>query len=324
MTRISEIQHSVAPEMAQLNHIIEQALHSDNAMMNAIVARYLDVKGKQLRPMLVLLSAKLLGTVNERVLNAGAAVELLHNASLIHDDVLDQSQLRRGRATINGVWDNHVAVLVGDFFVSNALACASRTGDYRVIGLMAGLGRDLSLGEVDQIDSARQRDLTEADYLRIIDKKTASLFTCCVEMGAIAGGAPDGRVEALKQWSRKLGLCFQIKDDTFDYFDDPRVGKPTGNDLLEGKITLPLIYALSLTNRPEHEAMHALARKPQLEPADITTLVEWAKECGGIDYAYDVMARLRDEAAAYLGAYGDNEVTRALADIFDFIIARDN
>ena len=322
MSRIAEIQQSIAPEMAQLNHIIESVLHSDNTMMNAIVSRYLGVKGKQLRPMLVILSAKLLGTVNEGVLNAGAAVELLHNASLIHDDVLDQSQMRRGRATINGVWDNHVAVLVGDFFVSNALACAAQTGNHRIIGIMAGLGRDLALGEVDQIDNARQRDLTEAGYLRIIDKKTASLFTCCVEMGAIAGGAPDGRVEPLRQWARKLGLCFQIKDDTFDYFDDPTVGKPTGNDLVEGKITLPLIYALSLTERRGHEAMRALVHKPELEPADITALVEWAKECGGIDYAYDVMRRLRDEAAGLLAGYGDNEVTRALCDIFDFIIAR--
>jgi octaprenyl-diphosphate synthase len=187
---------------------------------------------------------------------------------------------------------------------------------------MAGLGRDLSLGEVDQIDSARQRDLTEADYLRIIDKKTASLFTCCVEMGAIAGGAPDGRVEALKQWSRKLGLCFQIKDDTFDYYNDPIIGKPTGNDLREGKVTLPLIYALRRDDMPERDEMLALVRKESPDCEDIERLIDFAKRAGGIDYAYDTMVRLRDEATTILAPYQPDETVDQFREIFDYVIER--
>lgn len=308
--------------MAQLNDIIAVSLHSGNEMMNAIVTQYLASKGKQLRPMLVLLSAKLLGGTNEKVLYSGAAVELLHNASLIHDDVLDQSKLRRGKPTINSVWDNHVAVLVGDFFVSNALSCASYTGETAIMNIMANLGRDLALGEVEQINNARSRDISQDDYFSIIEKKTASLFTCCVEMGGIAAGASPEALKPVKQWAHLLGLCFQIKDDTFDYYDDKTVGKPTGNDLLEGKITLPLIYALSLPDAPEREPMHALIHKPELSPEDIAALVKWAKDCGGIEYAHTIMKQLRDRAATYLESYPQNEITQALRDVFDYIIAR--
>ena len=317
-----EIQHSIAPDLARLNDIIARSLHSDSALMNSIVERYLEVKGKQLRPMMVLLSARLFGGVNEAVLHAGAAVEMLHNASLIHDDVLDDSRVRRGVATINGLWDNHVAVLVGDFFVSTALSCAVRTGDATIVKVMAQLGADLSLGEINQIDNVRQHITTEAGYFDVISRKTASLFTCCVEMGGIAAGATSHRLQGIKQFAHLLGLCFQIKDDTFDYYHDPAVGKPTGNDLREGKITLPLIHALSLEDRPERAAMLELACRPQLDAGEIETLVQWAKDCGGIDYAFATMRRLRDEAMTHLAGYPAGDTVEMLASIFDYIITR--
>ena len=323
MKKLGEIQASVANELSQLNAIIETTLHSDTDLMNAIVTRYLQTKGKQLRPLLVLLSGKLFGGITEKVLYAGAAIEMLHNASLIHDDVIDEARERRGVETINSVWSNHVAVLVGDFFVTGALRCAVKTGDSRILESLAAMGGDLSMGEIAQYDNARTRNIDEKTYLTIIGKKTASLFESCVTVGGYATDAPDDKLNALRSYARLLGLCFQIKDDTFDYFDDHVVGKPTGNDLREGKITLPLIYALTRTDMAEHDEMCALAHKEQLACADIERLVEFAKRAGGIDYAYAKMEQLRAEADAMLDAhFAPSETIDAFKQIFHYIIQR--
>ena len=322
MATLDKIQGTIKAELAQLNGIITDTLRCNSPLTNHIVTEYLRTKGKQIRPILVLLSARLFGGVNDKVLCGGAAIELLHNASLIHDDVIDQSRERRGVATINSVWDNHVAVLVGDYFVSGALSCADRTADLRVLQSLAHMGADLALGELDQIDNARNRDITETDYMHIISRKTASLFDSCVEVGALCAGATQEQIEPLKRYAMLFGQCFQIKDDTFDYYDDDVIGKPTGNDLREGKITLPLIYALSLSDLPEHEEMHALAHKPELSDDEIARLVDFAKQHGGIDYAYKTMERLRDEALEQLKAYPESETLQAFRDIFNFIITR--
>lgn len=178
-------QHTIAPELRQLNERILLSLASSNRMMNGIVEEYLRTKGKQIRPIMVLLSARLLGTVTPKVISAAASVEMLHNASLIHDDVVDESKLRRNEPTVNGIWDNHIAVLVGDFFVSTALQLAMSTEDLRIVDSLARLGRLLSLGELDQIYNARFHRLDESAYFEIIGRKTASLFISCVEMGCI-------------------------------------------------------------------------------------------------------------------------------------------
>lgn len=323
MKELDQIKQLIGGELDELNAAIEQVLTSDNELMNSIVSNYLKTKGKQLRPMLVLLSAKMVGEINHNVITAGAAIEILHNASLIHDDVIDDSKQRRGVDTINGVWKNHVAVLVGDFFVSRALTCAVSTGDHDILKVLAALGSDLSLGEIDQYNTARNHIISEDAYFEIISKKTASLFTSCVEVGAMAAGVKGERINSVKEFARLLGLCFQIKDDTFDYFHNPVVGKPTGNDLREGKVTLPLIYALSLKDRPEHDHMLSLINQADYSDSDITCLVEWAKDCGGIDYAYDKMHQLCQRAECLLDEYGDNDTTRTLKAIFHYIIERD-
>ena len=322
MVKLDDIKQSLAADLRRLNAIIEDTLRSDTALMNSIVARYLATKGKQLRPMLTLLSGRIFGGVNDRVLHAGAAIEMLHNASLIHDDVIDQAQQRRGVETISSVWSNHVAVLVGDFFVTGALRCAVKAQEARVLEALAMMGGDLSLGEINQFANARSRDIDEATYMTIIGKKTASLFECCVAVGGYVNNALQHLLDALCQYARLLGLAFQIKDDTFDYYDDPAVGKPTGNDLREGKITLPLIYALSRADLPEHEAMQALAHKELLNTEDINQLVEFAKRAGGIDYAYDTMQRLRREADALLDTFPPSPDIDALRSIFKYIIDR--
>ena len=324
MVGLHEIKRRLQPELDRLNAMIRDTLQSDTELMNSIVEQYLCTKGKQLRPLLVLLSGQLFGGIDERVLYAGAAIEMLHNASLIHDDVIDQATERRGAPTISSVWSNHVAVLVGDFFVTGALRCAVKTGDNRILESLAMMGGDLSLGEINQYDNARTRHIDEQTYMNIIGKKTASLFESCVAVGGYARQAPDGALADLKRYARLLGLCFQIKDDTFDYFDDPVVGKPTGNDLREGKITLPLIYALRRTELPDQPRMQELARKEQLTAADIEMLVTFAKQAGGIDYAYATMERLRAEADGILERYMPNDTIDSFKQIFAYIIERKN
>lgn len=323
MTNFDEIRDLISSDLERLQNIIKQSLSSNSPLLNKIVDKYLETKGKQIRPIIVVLSAKFFGAeVSDGVLCGAASVELLHNASLIHDDVIDETKQRRGHDTINNTWDNHIAVLVGDFFVSNALACAIRTNDFRVISTISELGKELSTGEIDQIDVAKHHSIDEQTYFSIINKKTASLFQSCVKVGGYSVGASDIDIANLSKFVELLGLSFQIKDDIFDYFKDDAIGKPTGNDLREGKVTLPLIYALSHTESPRHEEMRRLADSDSLTTEQIETLIDFAKAEGGIEYAYATMERLRAEARSILEPYPDNEAKRAFLSLFDYIIKR--
>lgn len=323
MTNFDEIRDLISSDLERLQKIIKQSLSSNSPLLNKIVDKYLETKGKQIRPIIVVLSAKFFGAEeSDGVLCGAASVELLHNASLIHDDVIDETKQRRGHDTINNTWDNHIAVLVGDFFVSNALACAIRTNDFRVISTISELGKELSTGEIDQIDVAKHHSIDEQTYFSIINKKTASLFQSCVKVGGYSVGASDIDIANLSKFVELLGLSFQIKDDIFDYFKDDAIGKPTGNDLREGKVTLPLIYALSHTESPRHEEMRRLADSDSLTTEQIETLIDFAKAEGGIEYAYATMERLRAEARSILEPYPDNEAKRAFLSLFDYIIKR--
>ena len=318
MTNFDEIRDLISSDLERLQKIIKQSLSSNSPLLNKIVDKYLETKGKQIRPIIVVLSAKFFGAeVSDGVLCGAASVELLHNASLIHDDVIDETKQRRGHDTIN-TWDNHIAVLVGDFFVSNALACAIRTNDFRVISTISELGKELSTGEIDQIDVAKHHSIDEQTYFSIINKKTASLFQSCVKVGGYSVGASDIDIANLSKFVELLGLSVQIKDDIFDYFKDDAIVKPTGNDLREGKV----IYALSHTESPRHEEMRRLADSDSLTTEQIETLIDFAKAEGGIEYAYATMERLRAEARSILEPYPDNEAKRAFLSLFDYIIKR--
>lgn len=321
-TSLEHIQEQLRPELDTLNEIIVTTLTSNSALTNSIVTTYLKNKGKLLRPIVTLLSAKLFGGINDKALQGAAALEMLHNASLIHDDVIDEATERRGEPTINNVWSNHVAVLVGDFFVTGALRCGVATGDGRILSALADMGRDLSLGEIDQVDIARNHNIDEGTYMEIVRAKTASLFECCAAVGGYANDAPQTAIDELRRYARLLGICFQIKDDTFDYFNDPIIGKPTGNDLREGKVTLPLIYALNRDDMPERDEMLALINKENLDTEDIDRLVDFAKRAGGIEYAYETMMRLRDEASAILSPFQPDETVDRFREIFDYVIDR--
>ncbi|MCM1517142.1 MAG: polyprenyl synthetase family protein [Pseudoflavonifractor sp.] len=324
MTTIEAIQQPIAPQLVRLNERIADSLASPNPLMAEIISNYLKTKGKQIRPILVLLSARFFGEINDDAISAAAAIEMLHNASLIHDDVVDEARKRRGYATINSVWDNHIAVLVGDYFVSTALQEGTRTSDMRVIRCLSALGRELSIGEVDQICNARAHTLDERAYFSMIERKTASLFMSCVRMGGYAAGASDADLDIMVEFARLLGLCFQIKDDIFDYFEDGRVGKPTGNDLREGKITLPLLYALSRDDRPDAPAMVELSRRDELTSGEIARLIDYAKRAGGIEYAEERMRSMRDEGVALISRFPDSPARRAFISLFDYIIDRDH
>ena len=317
MNALESIRQRIRPDLDRLNRLIAESLRSSNPMMNAIVEGYLKSKGKMIRPILVILTARMFGEVNDRVMASAAAVEMLH-----------KTKLRRGYATVNSIWDNHIAVLVGDFFTATALHHSLNTADIRIAEVISQLGRQLSLGEIDQISTARDHLLSEESYFKIISNKTASLFVSCVRMGAYSVGVDDARLKLMEDYAELLGLCFQIKDDIFDYFSDEKIGKPTGNDLREGKVTLPLLYALSRDNRPEQPAMLSLSRKEELTADEIETLIEYAKSAGGIDYAYATMLRLYHKASEILDHLPSDgiaaEAKKDFSELFHFIINRDH
>lgn len=323
MTPLDLIQKRLSAELGEMNDIIRRSLHTRNELMNRVVTSYLEKKGKQIRPLMVILSARFFGSVNDDVLHAGAALEMLHNASLIHDDVVDETHKRRGVPTVNAVWGNHIAVLVGDFFVSNALAAGIKTGRISIISALSALGCELSLGEVDQICNARDHHFDEESYFNMIRQKTASLFLNCVKMGAEAVNASEEQYAPMLRYAELLGLCFQIKDDVFDYFSDEKIGKPTGNDLREGKVTLPLLYALAHGNSEESEEMKELIIRGDLSDEEIARLTDFAKRSGGIDYAFETMRSMQKEADAILDSYPDDRDKQSFRDVFEFIISRD-
>lgn len=316
------IKKIIGVEMENFNKALYDTLASDNSLLKSVVDYYLQAKGKQIRPMLVILSSRLFGEVNEATMSAAVAVELLHNASLIHDDVVDSSPLRRGRKTVNNIWDNRVAVLVGDFFVSTALQSAIKSNNLNTVSLIAALGKELATGEIDQIETADSHILDENRYFNVIKQKTASLFSSCMLMGGYSNGADAQQLDAVELFGQKLGLCFQIKDDIFDYFADDVVGKPTGSDLKEGKVSLPLLYAIESNSDERNAEMRALLMKQSLTDSEIALLVDYAKEMGGIEYAEKTMQRLKAEAVEALQIFPDSDIKEMLMKILDYIIAR--
>lgn len=316
------LRHRLGAELDAMNSFMRAGLHTDDPLLSRVVDQYFQTKGKQIRPLLVLLSANLFGGIKESTLHAAASLEMLHNASLIHDDVVDKSDFRRGTPTLNRDFDNRIAVLTGDFFVSNALAEVIKTGDLKAITSIAELGRELSLGEIDQISNARECTFDENRYMDVISKKTASLFMKCIKMGAESAGASSDMVDKAVEYGRLLGLCFQIKDDIFDYYEDKEIGKPTGNDLRENKVSLPLLYALRVAPAEEGLRMKDLIRRGNLADGEIATLIDFAKEKGGIDYSYSVMERMRSESEGILESLPDNDWRKAFSELFDFTISR--
>lgn len=322
MDILSIIQGTIGDDLAKLNTTLAAQLHTPNELMNRIIDRYLLTKGKQIRPVLIILCARLLDKVTPSTINAAAAIELMHNASLIHDDVIDTSLYRRGEPTINATNDNRIAVLMGDHFVSCALQCAVDTDNMEIVATLSRLGKELAHGEIDQIDNMHAHRLSEEAYFSVIRRKTASLFRACMHVGAVSVNASAADCEALETFGELLGLCFQIKDDIFDYYEDTHIGKPTGNDIREGKITLPLLYAVTHNNDEENSHVRRLIEKTDLTTDEIELLINYAKNNGGIEYAYEQMQRIRQEAVAAIEPYAQHDVYNTLVTILDYTIGR--
>jgi octaprenyl-diphosphate synthase len=253
-----------------------------------------------MRPILTLLIAKNLGEVNRVTQHAAVGLELLHTASLVHDDVVDESSERRGQPSVNASFNNKVAVLVGDYILSTALLYVSKSGNNDIVTSLAQLGQILSSGELLQMNNFKDGGISEEVYYQVISKKTASLFATCAKNGALSVGASEEEVQAAYDFGMSIGMIFQIRDDIFDYFDDKEIGKPTGNDMAEGKLTLPVIYALK---HAKYDSMQTLARKVKagtINDDEIAVLVEFAKTYGGIDYAVKKMNDFSAQAQHYI------------------------
>lgn len=318
----SKIEEPVAAEFSRFNTEFETSLRSETRRLQAAIEQILKATGKHVRPLLVLLSAKMCGGVTDCTINSAVFLELLHTATLIHDDVVDETHERRGIPSLNAIFDNRVAVLAGDYVLSTALIRSIQTGDLRIIGIVSDLGRELSEGEIKQMETADESILDESCYLQVIYKKTATLLAACTAIGAISAGADAPAIETMRSFGENIGYAFQIRDDIFDYFKESNIGKPTGNDIREGKVTLPLLYALNHEGE-KAEPMLEIIRKKDFTDEHVDQLIQFAKEHGGIEYAKRRMTEFRNEAVRMLNSFPDSPSRQALIDLADYIIMRD-
>lgn len=325
MDYLGLIKRPIEQDLLDFIELFNQSLTHDEGLLSQALAHIRQRGGKRMRPMLILLTAKNYGGVSSVTQHAAVGLELLHTASLVHDDVVDESSERRGQASVNATYDNKVAVLVGDFILSTALLHVSLTGNQRIVEYLAELGRTLAAGEILQLTNIQNQDISEEVYYQIIKNKTAALFEACASIGALSAGATDADVKRAAQFGQDLGIMFQIRDDIFDYYDSTEIGKPTGNDMTEGKLTLPVIYAL---NSHPIDSMMTLARKVKagtINPDEIAVLVEFTKEQGGMEYAEQRMQDFRQKCQQYIDENVKNdEIHKALTAYVDFVIERKN
>ena len=277
MDYLSIINRPIEQEINDFNGFFKSQLKSDVVLMNDTLSFVSESIGKMMRPTLLLLVAKSIGNVNEKTFAAATSVEMLHTASLLHDDVIDESDKRRGRQSLNTRFNNNVAVLTGDYMFSMALNCTARTGDIRVVDAISVMGRDLPNGEVMQVELQQNGSYSEENYLKVIYYKTASLFVCCCTCAVYTAGGSDELVEKFSNYGKYIGLCFQMKDDIFDYYSND-IGKPTGSDMREGKITLPALYVLRTSSNPLLTPIREkLSKGIYLDEKEIETLIEISK-----------------------------------------------
>lgn len=322
MTILDIIRKPITAELTLFREQFDARLSHSNPLLNQVLKGVGERKGKMMRPMLTLLSAKLFSEVNERTIHTACAFEFFHTASLLHDDVVDESDKRRGQTSVNVSFGNKVAILVGDYILALALEEASMANSTRLVNIVSKASQDLANGELLQLHNITNYDLSEDVYYDIIRNKTAALFSGCAEAGAMSTKASEKDLENLHKFGDLIGLCFQIRDDIFDYNNDESIGKPTGNDMKEGKLTLPAIYALNSTQNPE---MLAIARKVKdrvVTLEEIARLVDFTKSNGGIEYAQRKMTELADKAKELLNIYPDSDVRQALYAYADFVVGR--
>ena len=321
MDVLDKIKAPVAAELEQFGEAFRKTLFSDNPLLEKAVEHLLKGPGKQIRPLLVLLSARMVGKVNDKVIQVALALEMLHTASLVHDDVVDESDRRRGLPSLNAFLSNQVAVLAGDFILSKALECAAKTGDVRVVHYISQVGQALADGELLQLDSKDSDVLSEAAYFDVISRKTASLFSVCARLGALAAGGSDAEAERLAQFGKLIGICFQLRDDVFDY-GTTEVGKPLGNDMREGKLTLPAIYAVKYGEDASMRELAMKVRRREASADEIQKLIDYSISGGGLEYAQWHMKDMQGMADGLIDDTRDAAVTESLHLLASFVAER--
>ena len=317
------IKQPIEQELLDFIELFNSSLQHEDGLLSSALSHIRQRGGKRMRPMPILLMAKNYGEVTDVSQHAAVGLELLHTASLVHDDVVDESQERRGQASVNASYNNKVAVLVGDYILSTALLHVAKTGNKRIVEYLAELGRTLAAGEILQLTNIRNQEISEEVYYQIIKNKTAALFEACAAIGALSAGAGEDDVLKAGQFGQDLGIMFQIRDDIFDYYDSQEIGKPTGADMAEGKLTLPVIYAL---NSNKMDSMMNLALKVKqggVNADEIAVLVEFSKKAGGIEYAEQRMRDYHRLCQKYIDEnVKDKNISDALTAYIDFVIER--
>ncbi len=311
----------IEAEFAAFRKMQDDLAVNPNPLLREIILHVNKQRGKQMRPMMVLLFGKMFGEVSDTTYSAALALELLHTASLVHDDVVDDSMQRRGQASVNAIYNNKLAVLVGDYLLSTALVFTGRCGDPRITNIVGALGQTLADGEIFQMFHSHEKLVSEEVYFEIIRKKTASLFSSCAEIGALSAGAQPNEADRARQIGEYIGICFQIRDDIFDYYSND-VGKPTGNDMREGKLTLPIIYAVRTEGDDRIREMINRLKSGELSEAEIGDLIEFAKAKGGIEYAERTMQEYRQKAIDLLPAGIDEDIRSSIIAYMDAVINR--
>ncbi|MDA9161221.1 polyprenyl synthetase family protein [Crocinitomicaceae bacterium] len=322
MRSVEEIMKPVKSELNEFESHFEDALKSNVPLLDKVTHYIVKRKGKQMRPLFVFLSAKMLGEINEKTYSAASLVELLHTATLVHDDVVDDANERRGFFSVNALWKNKIAVLVGDYMLSKILLLSLEKDNTDLLGVVARSVKEMSEGELLQIEKSRTLDITEKEYFDVIRKKTASLISTCCEAGAISVDSDEER-ENMKMFGEKVGLAFQIKDDIFDYGSPNNIGKPTGIDIREQKLTLPLIYVLRNSPPKIQKELKRIIKNRNEESKMIKRATDLVIEHGGINYAFERMTQLADEAKELLMKYSESEAKRALTDLVNYTINRE-
>ncbi len=322
MTAVQEIKASIAEEMGEFEIRFKRSMKSNTPLLDKITRYIIKRKGKQMRPMFVFLTAKLCGAVTDSTYTAASLIELLHTATLVHDDVVDDANLRRGFFSINALWKNKIAVLVGDFLLSRGLLMSINNGEFDLLKIVSKAVSEMSEGELLQMEKARKLNITEEIYFDIIRQKTASLIAACCESGAFSVNASPEKCQMMYEFGQKVGIAFQIKDDLFDYHTSGNIGKPTGIDIKEKKMTLPLIYALINAAPSDRRWIIKTVKSNSDNSEKVQRVIDFVLNSGGIEYASEKMHLYRKEALEILHNFDECEARRALEGLVDYTIYR--
>lgn len=321
--RLEDIKAPIAREMQEFEPRFRASMKTRVLLLDKIMSYIVKRKGKQMRPMFVFLTAGACGGINDSTYRGAALIELLHTATLVHDDVVDEANYRRGFFSVNALWKNKVAVLVGDFLLSRGLILSIENKDYNLLQIVTNAVKEMSEGELLQIEKSRRLDINEAVYYDIIRQKTASLIASCCAVGASSSGADEAMVEKMRKFGEKIGMAFQIKDDLFDY-GEMEIGKPVGIDIKEKKMTLPLIYALSKSPWLEKRKIISIVRNESGNPRKVKEVIAYVKQSGGIEYAMEKMNDYHREAMDILEDFPESPYRNSLKDLVQFTIHRAN